>query len=64
VPQGPPDPILVMGYRYREDTNPAQVDLGSGAYRDNDGKPYVFPVIKEAENLIVNDAGLNKEYSR
>ena len=64
TPQGPPDPILTMGYRYREDTNPKKVDLGIGAYRDESGKPYVFPVIKKAESMIVADMDLNKEYPR
>ena len=49
VPQGPPDPILKMAYRYREDDNAQKVNLGVGAYRDEEGKPYVFPVIKKAE---------------
>jgi len=53
-----------MGYRYREDTNPKKVDLGIGAYRDESGKPYVFPVIKKAESMIVADLNLNKEYPR
>lgn len=49
VPAGPPDPILKMAYRYAEDTNDKKVNLGVGAYRDEEGKPYVFPVIKKAE---------------
>ena len=64
VPAGPPDPILKMAYRYAEDTNENKVNLGVGAYRDEEGKPYVFPVIKKAEQEIVNDESLNKEYSR
>ena len=64
VPQGPPDPILKMAYRFKDDTNPKKVNLGVGAYRDEEGKPYVFPVIKKAEQMIVEDATLDKEYSR
>ncbi len=38
------------------------MNLSIGAYRDNDGKPYVFPVIKKAEKAIVDDLSLDKEY--
>jgi len=44
-----------MAYRYREDNNPKKVNLGVGAYRDEEGKPYVFPVIKKAEQMIMED---------
>ena len=37
VPEGPPDPILVMSYKYKEDTNEKKVNLSVGAYRDEDG---------------------------
>lgn len=64
MPQGPPDPILKMAYRFRDDNNPEKVNLGVGAYRDEDGKPYVFPVIKKAEQMIFENESLDKEYSR
>jgi aspartate aminotransferase, mitochondrial len=35
---------------------------GVGAYRDDKGKPYVLPSVKEAENKIVNSA-MDKEYA-
>lgn len=38
------------------------MNLGIGAYRDNDGKPFVFPVVREAEKRIVADLKLDKEY--
>ena len=53
-----------MAYKYMEDTNEKKVNLGVGAYRDEEGKPYVFPVIKKAEKMILEDESLNKEYSR
>lgn len=64
VPEGPPDPILKQSYLYQADTNPNKVNLGVGAYRDEEGKPFVFPVIKQAEKMIVEDESLNKEYPR
>lgn len=37
--------------------------MGIGAYRSEDGKPYVFPVIRTAEKQIANDHSLDKEYA-
>lgn len=38
------------------------VHLGVGAYRDDKGKPYVLPSVKEAEQKVVNNS-LDKEYA-
>ena len=58
----PADPILSLTTGYKADKNPKKVNLGVGAYRDNDGKPYVFPVVRKAEASIVADTTLDKEY--
>jgi aspartate/tyrosine/aromatic aminotransferase len=63
VAEGPADPILSLAVRYNADTFENKVNLGVGAYRDNDGKPYIFPVVKKAEEIIVADKSLDKEYS-
>ena len=52
VSLAPPDSILKLSVGYKEDTNPNKVNLGIGAYRDDDGQPYVFPVVKKAESII------------
>jgi len=62
VPMAPTDPILGLTVGFKNDKNPKKVNLGVGAYRDNDGKPYVFPVVRKAEQAIVADASLDKEY--
>jgi len=62
VAQAPADPILSLSVNYKNDTFPQKVNLGIGAYRDNDGKPYVFPVVRAAEAKIVADTKLDKEY--
>ena len=62
VPMAPVDPILGLTIAYKNDKNPKKVNLGVGAYRDNDGKPYVFPVVHEAEARVVGDKTLDKEY--
>ncbi len=33
-----------------------------GAYRDNQGNPWILPVVKKAEYAIVSDASLDHEY--
>ena len=60
--QAPADPILSLTTGYKNDKNPKKVNLGVGAYRDNNGKPFVFPVVRKAEAAIVADASLDKEY--
>lgn len=62
VPMGPPDPILGLTERFNKDTDARKVSLGVGAYRDDNGKPYVLPSVLEAERRITA-AGKNKEYA-
>lgn len=59
---GPPDPILGVSEAFKKDTNPLKMNLGVGAYRDDQGKPFVLPSVREAERLIAQK-GLNKEYA-
>ncbi|KFG81733.1 putative aspartate aminotransferase [Metarhizium anisopliae] len=51
VPQGPP-----------ADKSDKKINLGVGAYRDDQGKPYVLPSVREAEQKVIDD-NLNKEYA-
>ena len=32
---------------YNRDDHPQKVNLGIGAYRDDDGKPWVLPVVRK-----------------
>jgi aspartate/tyrosine/aromatic aminotransferase len=59
----PPDAILGLTVGFANDKNPKKCNLGVGAYRDDDGKPYVFPVVRKAEAAIVANLTLDKEYS-
>lgn len=58
----PPDPIFALSDLYKADTHPKKTDLGIGAYRSNEGKPWVLPVVRKVEQLIVSDPELNHEY--
>jgi len=62
VEMGPPDPILGVTEAFKADSNPKKINLGVGAYRDDDGKPFVLPSVRKAENLIVGRQ-MNKEYA-
>ena len=47
VPQAPEDPLFGLMAAFRKDTFENKVDLGIGAYRDNNAKPWVLPVVKK-----------------
>lgn len=47
VPQAPEDPLFGLMAAYRKDSFERKVDLGIGAYRDNNAKPWVLPVVKK-----------------
>ncbi|TYJ56544.1 hypothetical protein B9479_002791 [Cryptococcus floricola] len=61
VPQGPPDPILGVSDAFKKDTSPQKVNLGVGAYRDEDGKPYILESVLKAEDIL-HKQRLDKEY--
>lgn len=76
IEMAPPDAILKLSTGYNADKDPRKVNLGIGAYRDDNGKPYVFPVVKKAESNLeqgirgdnfwrtgVAEGTYNKEYS-
>lgn len=44
---GPPDPILGITEAFKADKNPKKMNLGVGAYRDNEGKPYVLQCVRK-----------------
>jgi aspartate/tyrosine/aromatic aminotransferase len=63
VAMAPPDAILSLTTGFQADKNPKKCNLGVGAYRDDNGKPYVFPVVRKAEAQIIADQSLDKEYA-
>jgi len=62
VELGPPDPILGVSEAFKRDTNPNKINLGVGAYRDDNGKPYPLPSVKKAEQIIY-DKKVDHEYA-
>jgi len=61
VPAGPPDPILGVTEAFKADKDPKKINLGVGAYRDGDGKPYVLNCVKKAEGVL-RASNPDKEY--
>ncbi|KAK3389489.1 pyridoxal phosphate-dependent transferase [Podospora didyma] len=72
VPQAPEDPLFGLMRACKADNSPDKVDLGIGAYRDDNAKPWVLPVVKkltfcathatQADEILRNDPDLNHEY--
>ncbi|KAG9318786.1 putative aspartate aminotransferase, cytoplasmic [Chiua virens] len=62
VPLAPPDSIFKLTAAYNTDPYPSKVNLGVGAYRDNDGKPWILPVVKKATAKLLEDPSYNHEY--
>lgn len=44
---GPADPILGITEAFKLDKSPNKMNLGAGAYRDDQGKPYVLSCVKK-----------------
>lgn len=53
VPQAPEDPLFGLMAAYRKDTSEKKVDLGIGAYRDNNAKPWILPVVKKVRLITL-----------
>jgi len=62
VPLAPPDSIFQLTTAYKEDTFEKKINLGVGAYRDDDNKPWILPVVKEATRILLSDETLDHEY--
>jgi aspartate aminotransferase len=62
IEQLPPDALFGLKARYVADSRQNKVDLGIGAYRDENGKPWVLPSVRAAEKAIQADPEFNHEY--
>ena len=50
IPRAPDDPLYSIVTAYEADTFEKKVDLGVGAYRDDNGQPWILPVVKKVRN--------------
>ena len=62
VDLSPPDLIFGIMDELNADTNPKKVSLLVGAYRTEEGKSYVLPVVQQVEKAMANDETLGHEY--
>jgi aspartate aminotransferase len=62
ISKAPPDPILTLATWFKEDKDPNKVNLGIGAYRTEEGKPWPLPSVKEAQRMVISDTTEDKEY--
>uniref|UniRef100_UPI00358FD994 aspartate aminotransferase, cytoplasmic n=1 Tax=Myxine glutinosa TaxID=7769 RepID=UPI00358FD994 len=65
VPRAPPVPVFQLTVDFRGDPHPAKVNLGVGAYRTDDGLPWVLPVVAKTEAQLAHkleDSSLDHEY--
>lgn len=61
VPLAPVDPIFGVALAFAADHRPEKINLGVGTYRGENLAPYVLPVVKKAERLLL-ESEPHKEY--
>ncbi|NGX60772.1 MAG: Aspartate aminotransferase [Chlamydiae bacterium] len=57
----PADPIFGLIQQYLADPREKKVNLSAGVYRSEEGKPWIFPVVKEVEKEIL-EGETSKDY--
>ncbi|PNF24613.1 Aspartate aminotransferase, cytoplasmic, partial [Cryptotermes secundus] len=62
VKVGPPIEVFAVNKAYLDDTSDLKVNLSVGAYRTDEGKPWVLPVVRKTEKQLADDETLNHEY--
>lgn len=58
----PADPILRIFQAYKDDKDANKINLSVGVYRDNDEKPYLFQVVRQALADVTSDPDMDMEY--
>jgi aspartate aminotransferase len=62
ITAGPVDPILGLSEAFKNDTDSRKQLLGMGAYRDGEGKPWILPSVRAAEQKMIANPANNHEY--
>lgn len=62
VKLGPPIEVFALQKAYVEDNYEKKVNLSIGAFRTNEGKPWVLPVVRKVEKSLAADELQNHEY--
>merc|ERR1712037_646224 len=62
VREGPPIEVLHMKARHDRDPSKVKINLTVGGYKDEQGKPWVLPVVRETEVALVSNPATTHEY--
>eukprot|EP00002_Diphylleia_rotans_P000976 TRINITY_DN1052_c0_g1_i2.p2 TRINITY_DN1052_c0_g1~~TRINITY_DN1052_c0_g1_i2.p2 ORF type:complete len:419 (+),score=106.93 TRINITY_DN1052_c0_g1_i2:89-1345(+) len=62
IEKAPEDAIFGITNAFNQDKSPLKINLGVGAYRDDKGKPWILPSVREAEKRL-HESGLDHEYA-
>merc|ERR1712106_860641 len=65
VEAAPPIEVFQLSRDFQADPNPKKVSLGVGAYRTDEGKPWILPCVKKAEKKLseqIEAEAINHEY--
>uniref|UniRef100_A0A0N5AJV4 Aspartate aminotransferase n=1 Tax=Syphacia muris TaxID=451379 RepID=A0A0N5AJV4_9BILA len=62
VEAAPAIEVFHMNKMYQDEPFPQKVNLTIGAYRTEEGKPYVLEVVRDAELKLANNVNENHEY--
>merc|ERR1711963_1271977 len=65
VEAAPPIEVFKLSRDFQADPHPKKVSLGVGAYRTNEGKPWILPCVKKAERKLAEQTeseAINHEY--
>lgn len=62
VQQAPPIEVFAVSKAFADSTHDKKVNLSVGAYRTDEGKPWVLPVVRKVEKILAADDSLTHEY--
>lgn len=62
VPLCPPDTVFGVLDSFKQDSDPNKVNLSVGAYRTDEGDPWVLPIVKATELALAQDVLQDHEY--
>ena len=62
VEEIPLDPVFHLTASFNRDPDIHKVNLGVGAYRTDEGKPWILPVVERATKLLLEDPKFDHEY--
>ncbi|XP_055376770.1 aspartate aminotransferase, cytoplasmic [Condylostylus longicornis] len=62
IEKGAPIEVFALNKQCADDKYEHKINLSVGAYRTEDGKPWVLPVVRKTEIRIASDESLNHEY--